>query len=129
MGYFNLEINCGGAFTCSYVEHPEPVQAGLPPGVTLMPAQAASLSIYHSLSGPIDHELPGPLLWTIEVRIPVTLFEYYVGPIEGLGGKVWRGNFYKCADKSSHPHWASWCPVGALDFHRPQDFGILQFVA
>lgn len=126
-GYFNLEINCGGAFTCSYIEGQQGADAGHPPPVLLTADQAASLSVYHSLHGPIDGELPGPLLWSIEVRIPLTVLESYVGPIGDPSGKMWRGNFYKCADKSSHPHWASWNPLGALDFHRPQDFGMLHF--
>ena len=37
-------------------------------------------------------------------------------------------NFFKCADDSSHPHWASWAPIGeALNFHQPQYFAPLRF--
>lgn len=35
------------------------------------------------------------------------------------------GNFYKCGDKTAHPHFLSWNPVGTPkpDFHRPEYFG------
>ena len=40
----------------------------------------------------------------------------------------WRGNAFKCADETSHPHWASWAPIGeALNFHAPGWFGDLDF--
>ena len=37
-------------------------------------------------------------------------------------------NFYKCADKSDHPHFVSWNPIdtAAPDFHRPEFFGIME---
>ena len=28
---------------------------------------------------------------------------------------VWRVNFYKCADDTSHPHWLTWSPVELPD--------------
>ena len=47
-----------------------------------------------------------------------------LGPLEPPAQRRWRGNFYKCADESSHPHWASWRPIGEkLDFHTPEFFG------
>ena len=41
--------------------------------------------------------------------------------------KAVRGNFYKCGDKTAHPHFVSWNPVGtpSPDFHRPEFFGEL----
>jgi len=33
--------------------------------------------------------------------------EHYVGPLGPLTGQVWRGNFFKCAEDNSHPHWAA----------------------
>ena len=42
---------------------------------------------------------------------------------------LWRANVYKCADKSSHPHWLTWNRVDRVkpDFHRPEFFGTLVF--
>ena len=40
----------------------------------------------------------------------------------------WFDTFFKCADESSHPHWASWSPLGAeLNFHTPEYFQELYF--
>ncbi|MEW6117215.1 MAG: carbohydrate-binding family 9-like protein, partial [Nitrospirota bacterium] len=41
--------------------------------------------------------------------------------------REWRANFYKCGDATSHPHWASWAPVEALNFHLPHCFGTICF--
>ena len=45
---------------------------------------------------------------------------------ENLPEKL-RATFYKCGDKTAHPHFLSWNPVGtpAPDFHRPDFFGEL----
>jgi len=41
-----------------------------------------------------------------------------------MSTKVFRGNFFKCGDETSHPHWASWSPISEeLNFHRPETFG------
>ena len=54
--------------------------------------------------------------------------EPYIGTIGDVRGQTWRGNFYKCGDHTSHPHWASWSPIGEqLDFHQPEFFGELRF--
>ena len=38
-----------------------------------------------------------------------------------------RANFYKCGDKTAHPHYLSWSPIDTPkpDFHRPDFFGEL----
>ena len=40
-----------------------------------------------------------------------------------------RANFYKCADRTAHPHFLAWNRVDAPapDFHRPDFFGELIF--
>ncbi|MDD3966848.1 MAG: carbohydrate-binding family 9-like protein [Candidatus Marinimicrobia bacterium] len=44
-----------------------------------------------------------------------------------MPGSRWRANFYKCGDKTSHPHWGSWQALDILIFHQPESFGILEF--
>ena len=48
------------------------------------------------------------------------------GPIGAASGQVWRGNFFKCAEDISHPHWAAWSPVDEFNFHLPRCFGAIQ---
>jgi len=46
----------------------------------------------------------------------------------GWDDAVRRGNFYKCAEDNSHPHWASWASMGGeLNFHLPDRFGWFSF--
>ena len=73
-------------------------------------------------------EIVEPIEWRVELMIPFAVMEPYVGAIGDLSGQVWRGNLFKCADQTSHPHWASWSPIGeALNFHQPDKFGTLRF--
>lgn len=61
--------------------------------------------------------------WSLLVVIPLDL----IG-LEGCEFPVtMRGNFYKCADLTTVPHYLSWSPVGtpSPDFHRPEYFGTL----
>jgi len=55
--------------------------------------------------------------WNLTVEIPFSMI--------GLErGKSFRGNFYKCGDKTLIPHFVSWAPIKKLkpDFHRPEFF-------
>jgi hypothetical protein len=64
----------------------------------------------------------------MEVLIDLKAIEPHVGAIGSLSGRGFAANFFKCADHSSHPHWASWSPIGEeLNFHQPQTFGLLRF--
>ena len=65
--------------------------------------------------------------WEVYYQIPLR-FLRIVYPDYCFGG-VLRANFYKCGDKTPHPHYLSWHPVtsAAPDFHRPCDFGELYY--
>src|ERR1035438_4954679 len=74
-----------------------------------------------------NHHLPGRIAEDgLSFWIPLALFAHYLGPLGTLQGQVWRGNFFKCAEENSHPHWASWLPVDEFNFHRPNCFGSLR---
>jgi hypothetical protein len=89
---------------------------------------ASRIEIYHSLPEIVDPEIIDETIWTIEFTIPFAMFEKYVGPLKPVVGQTWRGNLYKCADGSSHPHWATWAPIDELNFHLPHCFGYLNFM-
>ena len=69
-------------------------------------------------------ELSGLQSWRVGVIIPVEL----IGVDPEKLPRTLRANFYKCGDKTAHPHFLSWNPVGTLqpDFHRPEFFGELR---
>ena len=128
-GYFNFEINCGGTMLLYYIDCPDK-KTGQIRIIEKVPRDLGEMvRIYHSMPSIVYPEVEFEVVWKIEYFIPFKLFAHYLGPLGKMNGQVWRGNFYKCADKCSHPHWASWAPLhGKLNFHTPQYFAPLQFV-
>jgi hypothetical protein len=126
-GHFNFEFNCGGAFLCWHIVNPERTADGFKEFTKIPREVGETIQVRSSLQGPIEKEIEDPVVWTLAFFIPFTLFERYVGPLGTISGQVWRGNFYKCADESSHPHWGAWSPVDELNFHLPRCFGTIRF--
>jgi hypothetical protein len=124
-GYFNFEFNCGGAFLCYYIVNPERTADGFKEFTKVPEEIGRTIQVWPSLPGRIREEIKEPVVWTLRFFIPFSLFEHY--PLGKLSSQAWRGNFYKCADESSHPHWGSWTPLDAFDFHRPSCFGRIRF--
>ncbi|MBF0230732.1 MAG: hypothetical protein HQK63_14285 [Desulfamplus sp.] len=62
-------------------------------------------------------------------RYSISLLRRYCKVIIPALNVEWRANFYKCADKTSHPHWLTWSPVDfpKPNFHIHESFGILKF--
>jgi Carbohydrate-binding family 9 len=126
-GYFNFEFNCGGAFLCSYITNPERTPDGFKEFTRLPPQIGQTIKAVSSLPQRVEPEIAAPVQWTLQFFVPFTLLEQYVGPLGPRLGQVWRGNFYKCGDETSHPHWAAWAPVDERNFHRPACFGSICF--
>ena len=74
----------------------------------------------------VPSELEGVHSWRVGIVIPFRLIG--LDP-ERLPEKI-RANFYKCGDKTAHPHFLSWNPVltEKPDFHRPDFFGELYLI-
>lgn len=127
-GYINFEFNCGGAFLASYIEDWTRVKDGPLKKSTPIPAELGqTIRVATSLPRLIKDEITQPTDWTLQFFIPMGLLQIYFGPIDNLGGQTWRGNFFKCAEEVSHPHWAAWSPVGEFNFHLPEHFGKVIF--
>ncbi|MCD4824773.1 MAG: carbohydrate-binding family 9-like protein [Phycisphaerae bacterium] len=127
-GYFNFEINCGGTMLLYYAEDPAHTDSGQAKSTEVDAALAGQVDIRPSMPPVVDPEITEPVEWTIAYSIPRCLFERYVGPLGSLGGQTWRANFYKCGDKTSHPHWACWSPIEEeLNFHQPKYFAPITF--
>lgn len=129
--YFNLETNAGGhklLYHCTFrnngkggggFDH-EPIDT----------AWMDRIETWHSLPEKIEPEITEPTTWGVAMALPLALFEDRLGePLTVGPGTIWRGNFYKCGDQTSHPHWLSWKPVTCdpLSFHHPPSFGELVF--
>ena len=124
-GYFNLEANCAGTLLFQHQT------ARGKDTVRIADGDMDRIEVAHSLPSLITHEIQEPTCWTLEYRLPVSILER-VAPVREPGpGVVWRANFYKCADATSHPHWLTWAFVDrpGPDFHRPEYFGELIFTS
>jgi hypothetical protein len=122
-GYFNLEMSCGGTLLFTHR------QARDQDVVDVSEQDAQRLQVAHTLPSRLDGEIGTPVTWEVSCRIPLQVLGSYA-PVTAPGpGAVWRANFYKCADASSHPHWLTWAPVDwpHPDFHRKEFFGTLEF--
>ena len=122
-GYFNVEVNAGGTMLFHHQR-----QRGQKV-VQVSKADCDQVEIFHSLPKIIDPEIAEPITWILEYRIPYRVLEKYATLTRPGPGVTWRANFYKCADKTSHPHWLTWLVVDrpTPDFHRPEYFGTLEF--
>ncbi len=113
--YYNFEINAlGKVLACKGPERHNR---------TPRPAEEMEqiLRFTQMEGGPLEQE--GIHTWRVGVIIPFYLIG--IDP-ENLPRSI-RANFYKCGDKTAHPHFLSWSPVETPkpDFHRPEFFGEL----
>ena len=115
--YYNFEINALGKVLACRGKNREGRQA--------RPAEEmAQIQRFAQLEGgPL--ELTGLHSWRVCVGIPFGL----IGLSPGNLPTSIRANFYKCGDKTAHPHFLSWSPITTPkpDFHRPEFFGELIF--
>jgi hypothetical protein len=126
-GYYNFEFNCGGTFLCMYVRDCRRAVDGFADYTWMRAEDGRKVEVWHSLPARVEPEITEPTLWFLQFRIPFATLEPYCGALGAPQGKEWRGNFYKCGDQTSQPHWASWAPVDELNFHLPRCFQTLRF--
>ena len=122
-GYFNFEVNCGGT---ALFHH----QTGRRENdVAVSKDDFDQVQLAHTLPKIVNPEIEESLIWVVEYRLPFDILRRYAPVVQPAPGVIWRTNFYKCADGSSHPHWLNWAPVNLPkpDFHRPEFFGQLVF--
>lgn len=127
-GYLNVEMNAGGSLLVSFIEDWTRTPEGYKKFHRLESVWNALIPRFHSLPDRVEPEIARPVVWTVQYTIPWSLFVDVTGYRRPIAGDVWTGNFYKCGDDTSHPHWAAWSPIGeALNFHAPERFGRLVF--
>ena len=126
-GYFNFEFNCGGSLLASYITDATRTADGFKEYRPLSPEEGCRIRIWHSLPSVVEPEVIEKTTWLLAFQLPLDILSDAVGPLSVDAGAVWRANFYKCGDATSHPHWAAWRPVDALNFHLPRCFGHLRF--
>lgn len=67
-------------------------------------------------------EIKGDNRWVLRIAIPVRAL--FGGELSTWHGARLRGNFYKCGDALSTPHYVTWAPISTPtpDYHRPEFF-------
>lgn len=87
------------------------------------------IEVAHSLPERVTEEITDKITWYLEYTIPFAILNKYHSLEIPESGTIWRANFYKIADKTSHPHWITWSEVDhpKPNFHLPEFFGTLIF--
>lgn len=112
--YYNFELNCIGSL----------LAAKRTSRIDSSPLDSALLTRVLRFSSLKHQEINASdtvFSWTVAMLIP-----FEVIGIDGDNLPVSaRCNFYKCGDKTAHPHFLSWNPIQTPkpDFHRPECFG------
>lgn len=125
--YLNIEMNAGGALLIFHIVDSTRAPNGFKSFAPVPKEDGGRIAIFHSLPPVVDPEIQEPVAWRNAFFVPADLFLKYGGVKAPFAGQVWRGNFYKCGDRTSQPHWLSWAPVDELNFHLPRCFGRLVF--
>jgi hypothetical protein len=128
-GYFNVEVNCIGTLLLYYIEDSRRTENGFAEYEQVSEKWCEQLHRVSTFTEPIAEEITGPVEWTVRYSVPFGLLQAYCsGLMLPDTGTTWEGNFFKCVENNSHPHWASWSNVGGeLNFHQPDKFGTLLF--
>ena len=126
-GYFNLEMNAGKGMLMYYVRDNSRAGDAFADFDILPAEDLAMVQKFHTMPDVVDPEIAAPTEYRVGFHIPYALIQKYTGCQLPKPGIFWRMNVYKCGDRTSHPHWISWNPVRALNFHSPEDFGVLEF--
>lgn len=109
----------------NHIVDPTRTEHGFKQFTRIPEASAKVVQVRASLLPVVEPERVEPINWTLRFTVPFALMEQYVGPLGEVSGKSWRGNFFKCAEENSQPHWAAWAAVDEFNFHLPRCFGEL----
>jgi len=116
-GYYNLEMNAIGAFLFGYGagRDRERIEA----------EKLAGIKVFTSLGKSPVEPTEKVSEYTITAKLPFEAFVHHPG--FKLDKDNYKGNFFKCGDKTPKMHFVTWNPIGTEtpDYHRPEFFGSL----
>ena len=114
--YYNIEVTCIGSILVG--KGPDRHNRTL-----LDKAEVARIKRWSSLERKPYDISGGEHSWNLTLLIPFDVIG--IDP-DNLPEEI-KGNFYKCGDKTAHPHFVSWNPIQSEkpDFHRPEFFSSL----
>lgn len=116
--YYNFELTCIGTLLAAKRTSRDHARL-------FSAEKMAGIHRYCSLDRTLREEKDMIFSWSAAIAIPFSLI--------GMDGsdlpEYARANFYKCGDKTAHPHFLSWSRIETPnpDFHRPEFFGKIIF--
>jgi len=118
--YYNLEMTCIGTALLGYRKKGDPTEHASDELIN-------SIRRISTLGSATFPEKKEQTEWRITVAIPWNVF--FKHDLKPVKGRKMRGNFYKCGDELSVPHFVSWTKIGTEKpaFHMPEFFGGLEF--
>jgi hypothetical protein len=118
--YYNLEMNCIGTALLGYRKKGETT-------VHTTEEQISGIRRISSLGNSPFPERKEQTHWQITIAIPWKVF--FKHSLQTVQGMKMRGNFYKCGDELTVPHFVSWTKIKTPQpsFHAPEFFGGLEF--
>lgn len=126
-GYFNFEFSAGGAFRIFHIRDHERVGPVFRDYTPVSKDIGSQVEVKTTLPPRLYPPVDNPQIWELHFAIPLTFFTAFHDDVQFKG--LWRGNVFKCAGDSSHPHWGSWNSIGEeLNFHQPDKFGEFHFL-
>lgn len=126
--YFNFEWNAGGSFFAGFVTDCARTPGGGVRGLEpLGPEEAREVVNRPSLPSSCELSDPFGVEWTLAFMVPFRVMRAFEDFPDPRPGAEWRCNFYKCGDGLPEPHWTSWNPLSARNFHLPDCFGTMRF--
>jgi hypothetical protein len=118
--YYNLEMNCIGTALLGFRKKGDPTEHASDEVIN-------SIRRISTLGSTTFKEKNAQTQWQVTVAIPwKVFFKHNLMPVQG---RKMRGNFYKCGDGLSVPHFVSWTQINTPNpsFHVPEFFGGLEF--
>jgi len=118
--YYNLEMTCIGTALLGFRKKGDPA-------VQATNDLIAKIRRISTLGNVPFAERKEQTEWQITMAIPWKVF--FNHQLKPVSGTKMRGNFYKCGDELSVPHFVSWTKIKTENpsFHEPAFFGGLEF--
>ena len=119
--YVNFEMNAAGTLLLQIGSDRNDRQFLAPDCFSRFAIQVSGASL------PQEQDPTAEPYWQVTYAIPFEWLTSLFPDFHPVSGQEMRGNFYKCGDETTSPHYGCWSPVTSAqpDFHRSCDFGLL----
>ncbi len=125
--YFNFQFNCGRALPASYTTNTKRISDLVKEFTPLVYGENLKIERHHTIPQIVQLDISLPIIWFLGFSIHFSALGKHTAIPAPAGGDIWRTNFCKCGNETSHPNWVEWSPIPKLNSHLTNDFGEIQF--